>query len=236
MLIDAFVSSSLPRLPTAVASVGDPAATRTVYTTVIILVVLGFVLAAVAVWVLRRTRPEPELLAPLETMDTRGWRKLDPAARRRALDESRPPGALPLRREASEPAVDESFSTVAPVASFDDLSDHHDDVVLSPSQSESLGESVVVVADDRPDDDDREVDVHVDEEVGAHDESVALTETGESQRIAVAEDDQVGPVAVSDEDTDEIERKAEKIAGDASVERSIDPLLTSKRSSSDRTS
>ncbi len=109
----------------AVASdVGDPSATRTVYLTVVLLAALGVLLAGLAIWVLRRTKPEPELLSPLETMDTRSWRKLDPAAQRRLLDEARPPDALPLRREASEPVVDASFATVAPVASFDDLSEN----------------------------------------------------------------------------------------------------------------
>ncbi|MEP4648735.1 MAG: hypothetical protein ABJ314_01015, partial [Ilumatobacter sp.] len=115
---------------TVAADVGDPSATRTVYLTVVVLAALGVLLAGLAVWVLRRTKPEPELLSPLETMDTRSWRKLDPAAQRRLLDEARPPGASPLRREASEPAVDTSFATVAPVASFDDLSEdlaHADD-------------------------------------------------------------------------------------------------------------
>lgn len=104
-------------------AVGDPAATRTVYSTIVALVVLGVVLAGLAIWVWRRTRPEPELLAPLEVMQTRAWRKLDPAAQRRLLDDSRPEGAVPLKRSTSAPAVDSSFATVAPVASFDDLSD-----------------------------------------------------------------------------------------------------------------
>jgi hypothetical protein len=127
VLLDALASSSdVPVAAMGIARVGDPDATRTVYIAVVLLVILGLVLAALAVWVLRRTRPEPELLAPLETMETRGWRKLDPAAQRRSLDESRPSGAAPLRREASEPAVDSSFATVAAVASFDDLSEGDD--------------------------------------------------------------------------------------------------------------
>lgn len=96
------------------------------YTTVVLLGLLGVVLLVLAVWVWRRTRPEPELLAPLETMQTRGWRKLDPAAQRRSLDDSRPDGAAPIRRATSAPAVDSSFATVAPVSSFDDLSDSGD--------------------------------------------------------------------------------------------------------------
>ena len=102
-------------------AVGDPAATRTVYTTVVLLVVLGIGLAALAVWIHRRTRPEPELLAPLEEMDSRRWRSRDPATRGRLLDEARPAGARPLRRAASAPDVDDDFAATPPVGGFDDL-------------------------------------------------------------------------------------------------------------------
>ncbi len=107
----------------ASASVGDPSATRTVYISVIVLLVLGVALAALAVWLWRRTRPEPQLLAPLEEMDTRAWRKQDPAGQRRALDASRPPGARPVRREVAEPDMDTEFAEPRPVVSFDDLAD-----------------------------------------------------------------------------------------------------------------
>lgn len=60
------------------------------------LVVLGLVLVGVAIWLARRTRPEPELLAPLEAMGARRWRTTDADARRRQLDELRPAGAEPL--------------------------------------------------------------------------------------------------------------------------------------------
>lgn len=122
VLAEDFVSVSRPAVA-AVTAVGDLAATRIVYTSVVALVLLGIVLAALAVWVTRRTQPDLELFAPLETMQTRGWRKLDPAAQRRSLDESRPFGARPLRREASEPKLDSSFAILAPVSSFDDLSE-----------------------------------------------------------------------------------------------------------------
>ncbi|MGB3735866.1 MAG: hypothetical protein WA964_12970 [Ilumatobacter sp.] len=140
VLLDALAPSSHASVAVIGAvRVGDPEATRTVYTTIVVLVVLGVVLAALAFWVLRRTRPEPELLAPLETMQTRGWRRLDPAAQRRSLDEARPTGAAPLRREASAPAVDSSFATVAPVASFDDLSDRDADDTAGAVVDETVG-------------------------------------------------------------------------------------------------
>ena len=101
--------------------VGDPSATRTVYITVAVLVVLGVAMVVLAIWLLRRTRPELQLFAPLEEMDTRSWRRQDPAGQRRALDASRPAGARPVRREAAEPNVDEEFDASRPVVDFDDL-------------------------------------------------------------------------------------------------------------------
>ena len=116
------IAANVPSL-LASASVGDPSATRTVYITVVALLVLGVALVALAVWLWRRTRPELQLLAPLEQMDTRAWRKQDPAGQRRALDASRPPGARPVRREAAEPDMDTEFAAPRPVVGFDDLAD-----------------------------------------------------------------------------------------------------------------
>jgi hypothetical protein len=120
------VAVLLPRYP-ASASIGDPSATRTVYVTVVLLVVLAVALAALAIWLARRTRPERQLLAPLEEMNTRAWRKQDPAAQRRALDAARPAGAQPVRPEAAEPTVDSEFAAERPVVGFDDLADDADD-------------------------------------------------------------------------------------------------------------
>lgn len=74
-------------------AVGDPSATRTVYLTTVLLVLLGLALAALAWWLVRRTRPEPELFAPLEQMESRAWRKLNDDERRESLDAVRPLGA-----------------------------------------------------------------------------------------------------------------------------------------------
>lgn len=87
-----------PSLSPALA-VGDPAATRTVYLTTIALVLLGIGLALLAGWLVRRTRPEPELFAPLEQMESRSWRKLDADERRARLDAVRPPAARPVAIE-----------------------------------------------------------------------------------------------------------------------------------------
>ena len=91
------------------ATVGDPASTRTVYAIVIGLMLVGLVLVALGIWLVRQTRIDPELLGPLEQMANRRWRKLDPVGRRRLLDDARPDGAEPVRRTPTEPDVDRDF-------------------------------------------------------------------------------------------------------------------------------
>ena len=222
MLTDMLASS--PRAPVmamGAARVGDPGATRTVYATIVLLVVLGLALAALAIWVFRRTRPEPELLAPLETMETRRWRKLDPAAQRRSLDQSRPAGAAPLRREASAPPVDRSFATVAPVASFDDLSDDGNDL-----------------SDDRDDDHDADNPGIPDISESADSFDSDLEDLGEDDREptdAEQPEDDGEPARAEPEDRDatsEIPEAGEFDAGfnvddrdDTPTGRSLDPLL-----------
>lgn len=104
-----------------VSSVGDPAATRTVYGIVIGLSLIGVALVVLGIWLIRQTRVDAELLGPLERMADRRWRKLDPAGRRRLLDDVRPDGAEPVVRTPHEPEVDSEFEREPPVPSFDDL-------------------------------------------------------------------------------------------------------------------
>lgn len=106
--------------------IGDPAATRTVYAVTIALVLIGVALVVLAVWLFRATRPDPQLLAPLEQMERRGWRRLDPQDRRRALDEVRPPGAAPIAPAPRQPAVFEEFGHVRAVTGFADLAERGD--------------------------------------------------------------------------------------------------------------
>jgi hypothetical protein len=101
--------------------IGDPESSRRVYATVVIFVALGVAMSVLAIWLFRQTRPEPQLLAPLEIMDSRRWRRSEPGERRRELDAKRPPGARPLRRSVGRPRVDSEFDTAQPVRSFDDL-------------------------------------------------------------------------------------------------------------------
>ncbi len=106
----------------ALLGAGDQSSTRTVYGAVAGLILIGIALIVLAVWLYRKTRPEPELLAPLERMDDRDWLRRDPAQQRRELDAVRPVGAKPVVREKQAPEVDPDFDLEAPaLADFDDL-------------------------------------------------------------------------------------------------------------------
>jgi hypothetical protein len=120
------VSDVAPRLaavPAAVALVGagDPGSSRLVYAMVLGLAVVGVALVMLGVWLVRQTRPDLEVLAPLERMGDGDWRKRDPSTQRRMLDEVRPEGAEPLTPEPKPPPIDADFEADHPVASFSDL-------------------------------------------------------------------------------------------------------------------
>lgn len=103
------------------ASIGDPDGTRTITSIVALLVAIGLALLLLAVWIFRTTRPDPELLAPLEAMGERSWRRGDPVWQRRRLDELRPRGAKPLAPSVAPPEFDESFDAGPTATGFDDL-------------------------------------------------------------------------------------------------------------------
>lgn len=103
------------------ATIGDPDGTRTVTSIIALLVALGLGLAMLAVWLHRTTRPDPELLAPLEVMGERKWRRADPVAQRRTLDAVRPAQARPLEPSVAPPEFDEAFDAGPTGAGFDDL-------------------------------------------------------------------------------------------------------------------
>jgi hypothetical protein len=103
-------------------AVGDQSSTRTVYAVIFALATIGVVLIFIGVWIFRQTKPDPELLAPLERMADRSWRQQDPVQRRRTLDEARPEGAQPVLREKGVPEVDQDFAQSKPsIGNFDDL-------------------------------------------------------------------------------------------------------------------
>lgn len=109
--------------PAVLAAVGDPDGTRRITAIVALLVALGVGLVMLAIWLFRVTRPDPEVLAPLELMGDRTWRRADPVWQRRRLDEVRPDGAEPLQPSVAPPEIDEAFDAGPAVSGFDDLHD-----------------------------------------------------------------------------------------------------------------
>ena len=71
-------------------TINDASSTRKVYLLAGGLAVLGIVLIVITVWFWRSTRHDPELLAPLETMGSRRFRKMDDGSKRQLLDAVRP--------------------------------------------------------------------------------------------------------------------------------------------------
>jgi len=102
---------------------GDPGSTRLVYAMVAGLLVVGVAFLILGIWLFRQTRYDPPVLAPLERMGDKKWRRQsDPATQRRVLDEVRPEGAEPLRQEPSPPTLDAEFELAErPVTSMSDL-------------------------------------------------------------------------------------------------------------------
>ena len=93
----------------AVLGATDPGSTRLVYAMVGGLVIIGLAFVGLGVWLVRQTRYDPPVLAPLERMGDRDWRKRDGMTQRRILDEVRPEGAEPLRSQADTPELDAEF-------------------------------------------------------------------------------------------------------------------------------
>jgi hypothetical protein len=104
-----------------VVGAGDPGSSRLVYAMVIGLLLVGIAFVGLAVWLIRQTRYDPPVLAPLERMGDRDWRRQsDPATQRRILDEVRPDGAR--RSESAPPSLDAEFELPErPVTSMSDL-------------------------------------------------------------------------------------------------------------------
>ncbi|NQY55269.1 MAG: hypothetical protein HRT86_02105, partial [Ilumatobacteraceae bacterium] len=128
------------------ATAGDPSSTRLVYALVIALAVIGVALVILGVYLVRSTKVDPEMLAPLERMGERAWRKQDPASQQRLLDEVRPDGATPLWRAEPEPERDEEFDEPPDAEGFEDLRD--DAVAAERAESEDADDEDVADADD----------------------------------------------------------------------------------------
>lgn len=139
------------------ATIGDPDGTRTVTSIIALLVALGLGLAMLAVWLYRTTRPDPELLAPLEVMGEHKWRRADPVAQRRTLDDVRPAHARPLEPSSAPPVIDEAFDAGPSAPGFDDLhADADDDQVDAAPEPDTADRSAGDVTPQqirRPEDD-----------------------------------------------------------------------------------
>jgi hypothetical protein len=105
-----------------VLGASDPGSTRLVYAMVAGLVIIGLGFIGLGVWLIRQTRYDPPVLAPLERMGDRDWRKRDGMTQRRILDEVRPEGAEPLRSQPAPPELDADFElSEQPVSPMTDL-------------------------------------------------------------------------------------------------------------------
>jgi hypothetical protein len=78
-------------------------------------------LLLLAVWIYRTTRPDPELLAPLEVMGER--RGVVPTRSGSAAGSTScgPDGARPLAPSVAPPELDEAFDAGPTATGFDDL-------------------------------------------------------------------------------------------------------------------
>jgi hypothetical protein len=89
---------------------------------VIGLVVIGVLLVVLGIWIIRQTRVDLDVLAPLERMGDSEWKKRDRSTQRRMLDEVRPEGAQPLTPATQPPSLDNEFELAEhPVTTFSDL-------------------------------------------------------------------------------------------------------------------
>ncbi len=108
-------------------SINDADSTRKVYMLAAGLAALGIVLIAMTVWFWRSTRHDPELLAPLETLGSRRFRKMDDGSKRQLLDAVRPADAKPMRwgvvrgSATAEPEIDLGAIRHAAVSDYNDL-------------------------------------------------------------------------------------------------------------------
>ncbi len=109
--------------------INDTGSTRLVYLLALALVLLGAGLVAITVWFWRNSRPEPQLLAPLEVMEATKFRRMSRLEQRRLLDSVRPPGAEPVNKSVSigalmpQPEVDLRAIGKAELPPIDDLRD-----------------------------------------------------------------------------------------------------------------
>ena len=154
---------SSPSSADVLVAAGDAASTRVVYAMVIGLALVGVVLTLLGVWLVRQTRADLEVLAPLERMGDGDWKKRDRSTQRRMLDEVRPDGAQPLTPSTRPPSLDAEFEQDEhPVTSFSDLgpgvaSERRDPVTVEEPAVDTVEEDTV--EEDTVDEDAADADV-----------------------------------------------------------------------------
>jgi hypothetical protein len=142
-----------------------------------------------AVWLVRNTRPDPDVLAPLERMGERKWRSADPVWQHRSLDEVRPREAKPLEPSSAPPATDAEFERGPQPIGFDDL-------VASSTISVDVASGLPApLADAVPVD----VPIGVADETDAVGWDVAVADEGDSEADGAVGDE----VAAADSDDDD---------------------------------
>ncbi len=196
-------------------SVGDPSRTGTVYAAILFLIALGVGLIIVAIWLYRATRSDPPLLAPLERMGERSWRKADPVWQRRQLDDLRPPGAEPLVVSRPLPSPDAAFDLGPLAPGFDDLQSDAAAAAAAAAASVPL----------RPEDASQDVPVEVVSEDASQDAPVEVVSEDAAQDVpveVVSEDaSQDAPVEVVSEDASQ-DAPVEVESGDESQDAPVD--------------
>ena len=132
-------------------SISDSGSTRTVYLLAAGLAVLGVGLLVITISFWKSSKPEPQLLAPLEVMEDKKFRGLGKMEQRRALDAVRPPDAQPINKSVvigtpiAHPELDLRAMGRAVPASMDDLQDSQPYVPLSvPPLDETSNEGVAI--------------------------------------------------------------------------------------------
>lgn len=112
-------------------AVGDPSSSRMVYAMVVGLLLVGVGSVVLGTWLVRQTRRDLDVLAPLELMGETDWARHDPATQTRMLDAVRPAGARSLRSATSSPKIDAEFDHVSALGDLNDLGpglvDHQSD-------------------------------------------------------------------------------------------------------------
>ncbi len=195
----------------ALVAAGDPGSSRLVYAMVAGLAVIGVALVVLGAWLVRQTRPDLEVLAPLERMGDADWKKRDPSTQRRMLDQVRPEGAEPLTPEPEPPPIDAEFDSEHPLASFSDLgpglaADHRDPTPVhaefDTDLDDQVDDEVDVEVDEAADVEVVvEVDDAVDDAVGSGD--VVQVDAGEAQGDATPVENEVQHAADHVDDADD---------------------------------